>query len=214
VIRVVLVEDQMLVRRGIRSLLELAGDIAIVADAATADEGRAVIQHEKPDVVLLDVRMPGKNGIELLHELRAVGALPPTILLTTFDDDTALFEGVKAGARGYLLKDVSLEALTAAIRSVAAGETLIKPAITERMVRGLERFRGGPATAASAFEPLTRRELEILRLMAGGYSNREIAEALGTAEGTVKNHASSILAKLGVRDRTRAVLKALEAGCL
>jgi DNA-binding NarL/FixJ family response regulator len=213
-IRVVLIEDQMLVRRGIRSLLELAGDIAIVADAATADEGSAVIRREKPDVVLLDVRMPGKNGIELLNELRALDALPPTILLTTFDDDAALFEGVKAGARGYLLKDVSLEVLTSAIRSVAAGETLIKPVITERLVRGLESLRGGRTTPTSAFASLTRRELEILRLMAGGYSNREIAEALGTAEGTVKNHASSILGKLGVRDRTRAVLKALEAGCL
>jgi DNA-binding NarL/FixJ family response regulator len=214
VIRVVLVEDQMLVRRGIRSLLELAGDIAIVADAATADEGEAVIRREKPDVVLLDIRMPGKDGIALLHELRRLDALPPTILLTTFDDDAALLEGVKAGARGYLLKDVSLEALTAAIRSVAAGDTFIKPAITERIVRGLERLRGEPSTPAPTFEALTRRELEILRLMAGGYSNREIAEALGTAEGTVKNHASSILGKLGVRDRTRAVLKALEAGCL
>jgi DNA-binding NarL/FixJ family response regulator len=214
VIRVVLVEDQMLVRRGIGSLLELVGDIAIVADAASADEGAAVIRREKPDVVLLDVRMPGKDGIELLRELRAAQALPPTILLTTFDDDEVLFEGVKAGARGYLLKDVSLESLTAAIRSVAAGDTLIRPAITERLVRGLEKLRGKLTTPVPALDTLTKRELEILRLMAGGYSNREIADALGTVEGTVKNHASSILSKLGVRDRTRAVLKALELGSL
>jgi DNA-binding NarL/FixJ family response regulator len=213
-IRVVLVEDQMLVRRGIRSLLELAGDIAVVADAASADEGAAAIRREQPDAVLLDVRMPGKDGIELLRELRAVNALPPTILLTTFDDDEALFAGVKAGARGYLLKDVSLESLTAAIRSVAAGETLIRPAVTERLVRGLEKFRGRSTTTVPAPGSLTKRELEILRLMAGGYSNREIADAVGTVEGTIKNHASSILSKLGVRDRTRAVLKALELGCL
>jgi len=214
VIRVVLVEDQMLVRRGIKSLLELAGGIEIIADAASADEGALIIRRDQPDVVLLDVRMPGKDGIELLRELRASDELPPTILLTTFDDDEALFEGVKAGARGYLLKDVSLEQLTDAIRTVAAGETLIKPAITERMVRGLEKFRGETKSSFPSLEPLTKRELEILRLMAGGYSNREISEAVGTVEGTIKNHASSILAKLGVRDRTRAVLKALELGYL
>jgi DNA-binding NarL/FixJ family response regulator len=213
-IRVVLVDDQMLVRRGIKSLLELSDDIVIVADAASAEEAAAIIGRERPDVVLLDVRMPGKDGIELLRELHTAAALPPTILLTTFDDDEALFEGIKAGARGYLLKDVSLESLTAAIRSVAAGETLIRPAITERMIRGLEKFRGRSATPIAAPDALTRRELEILRLMAGGYSNREIADALGTAEGTIKNHTSSILSKLGVRDRTRAVLKALEMGCL
>lgn len=213
-IRVVLVEDQMLVRRGIKSLFELADDIQIVADAASADEGAAIIRREKPDVVLLDVRMPGKDGIELLRDLRATDELPATILLTTFDDDDALFDGVKAGARGYLLKDVSLEELTDAIRSVAAGETLIKPAITQRLFRGLEKFRGEVKNSTPAIEPLTKRELETLRLMAGGYSNREISEALGTVEGTIKNHASSILAKLGVRDRTRAVLKALELGYL
>jgi DNA-binding NarL/FixJ family response regulator len=146
-----------------------------------------------------------------LRELRASSELPPTILLTTFDDDEALLEGVKAGARGYLLKDVTLEQLTGAIRTVAGGGTLIRPAVTERVLRGLEHVRR-EFEALSPPDPLTKRELEILRLMAGGYSNREIADALGTAEGTVKNHASSILSKLGVRDRTRAVLKALELG--
>jgi len=122
-----------------------------------------------------------------------------------------LLEGVKAGARGYLLKDVSLEQLTGAIRAVAAGETLIRPAVTERVLRGFEYVRRD-FDSLDPPDPLTKREVEILRLMAGGYSNREIADALGTAEGTIKNHASSILSKLGVRDRTRAVLKALERG--
>jgi DNA-binding NarL/FixJ family response regulator len=211
VIRVVLVDDQTLVRRGIRSLLELAGDIAIVAEAADGEEGLAAIRREQPDVVLLDVRMPKKGGLDVLRELQASGASPPAILLTTFDDDEVLLEGVKAGARGYLLKDVSLEQLTEAIRTVVQGGTLIRPAITERVLRGLEHVRRD-FDALSPPDPLTRREVEILRLMAGGYSNREIADALGTAEGTVKNHASSILSKLGVRDRTRAVLKALELG--
>ncbi|MBI2188579.1 MAG: response regulator transcription factor [Acidobacteria bacterium] len=210
-IRVVLVDDQTLVRRGIRSLLELTADIAIVAEAADGDEAVAVIQREKPDVVLLDVRMPKKDGVGVLRELQAAGALPPSILLTTFDDDETLLEGVRAGARGYLLKDVSLEQLTDAIRTVAQGGTMIRPAVTERVMRGLEHVRRD-FDALERPDPLTRREVEILRLMAGGYSNREIADALGTAEGTVKNHTSSILSKLGVRDRTRAVLKALERG--
>ncbi len=210
-IRVVLVDDQTLVRRGIRSLLELAGDVAIVAEAADGEEGIAAILRERPDVVLLDLRMPRKNGLDVLRELHGAGALPPTILLTTFDDDEALLEAVKAGARGYLLKDVSLEQLTDAIRTVAGGGTIIRPALTERVLRGLEHVRRD-FDALNPPDPLTKREVEILRLMAGGYSNREIAEALGTAEGTVKNQASSILSKLGVRDRTRAVLKALELG--
>jgi len=210
-IRVVLVDDQTLVRRGLRALLELAGDLAIVGEAEDGVEGAALIRRERPGVVLLDVRMPKAGGLDLLRELRQSGELPPTILLTTFDDDEALLEGVKAGARGYLLKDVSLEQLTGAIHAVAAGETLIRPAVTERVLRGLEHVRRD-FDALDPPDPLTKRELEILRLMAGGYSNREIAGALGTAEGTIKNHASSILSKLGVRDRTRAVLKALERG--
>jgi len=210
-IRVVLVDDQTLVRQGIRSLLELAGDIAIVAEASDGEAGLAAIARERPDVVLLDVRMPRKSGLDVLRELQATGSLPPTILLTTFDDDEVLLEAVKAGAKGYLLKDVSLEQLTGAIHAVAAGGTVIRPALTERVLRGLEHVPRD-FEALSPPDPLTKREVEILRLMAGGYSNREISEALGTAEGTVKNHASSILSKLGVRDRTRAVLKALELG--
>lgn len=210
-IRVVLVDDQTLVRRGIRSLLELSGDVAVVAEAADGDEGLSAIRRERPDVVLLDVRMPNKNGLDVLRELQAAGSSPPAILLTTFDDDEVLLEGMKAGARGYLLKDVSLEQLTDAIRTVARGGTFLRPAVTERVLRGLEHIRRD-FDALSPPDPLTKRAIEILRLMAGGYSNREIADTLGTAEGTVKNHASSILSKLGVRDRTRAVLKALELG--
>jgi DNA-binding NarL/FixJ family response regulator len=211
VIRVVLIDDQTLVRRGIRSLLELAGDIAIVAEAADGEAGAAAIRRERPDVVLLDIRMPGKSGLDLLRELREADELPATLLLTTFDDDEALLEGVKTGARGYLLKDVSLDQLTQAIRALARGETVIRPVVTERILLGLEHVRRD-FDSLSPPDPLTKREVDVLRLMAGGYSNREISGALGTAEGTVKNHASSILSKLGVRDRTRAVLKALELG--
>jgi DNA-binding NarL/FixJ family response regulator len=155
--------------------------------------------------------MPGKDGVAVLRALFERGSTSPTIVLTTFDDDEALLDAVKAGARGFLLKDVSLERLTEAIRTVASGGTTIQPVITERLLRRIDRLPVG-FEAMSPPDPLTRREIEILRLMAGGYSNREIAEALGTAEGTIKNHASNILSKLGVRDRTRAVLKALDLG--
>ena len=210
-IRVVLVDDQTLVRQGIRTLLELLPDMSVVAEAGDGNEARAVIEAARPDVVLLDVRMPGRTGLEVLAELGRRGSLPPTILLTTFDEDAVVFEGVRAGARGFLLKDVTLDQLAEAVRAVAAGGSLIRPAVTERVLRGLS---GAPATfeALDPPDPLTARERDVLRLMAGGFSNREIAETLGTAEGTVKNHASSILSKLGVRDRTRAVLKALELG--
>ena len=210
-IRIVLVDDQTLVRQGIRSLLGLVSDLTIVAEASDGEEAIRVIARERPDVVLLDLRMPIKTGVDVLKELQAASQLPPTIVLTTFDDDDALLDAVKAGARGYFLKDVSLERLTDGIRQVARGGSIIRPAITERVLKGLEHI-ARDFDALSPPDPLTKREIEILRLMAGGYSNREIAEALGSAEGTVKNHASSILSKLGVRDRTRAVLKALELG--
>ena len=210
-IRVVLVDDQTLMRLGLRGLLELTPDVRVVGEASDGEEALRVIRDVQPDVVLLDVRMPKLSGVEVLQRLTAGGDLPAVILLTTFDDDAALLEGMRAGARGFLLKDVSLERLTDAIRRVASGETLIRPAVNERVLKGLEQVD----LSFDSLDPpdrLTPREVEIVRLMAGGFSNREIADALGTAEGTVKNQISSILSKLGVRDRTRAVLKALELG--
>jgi DNA-binding NarL/FixJ family response regulator len=211
-IRVCLVEDQTLVRQGIKSLLSLAKDVEVVAEAVDGEDALRVVPAARPDVVLLDVRMPKKNGLEVLETLAAKGALPPTILLTTFDDDEVVLQGVKAGAKGFLLKDVSLEELTQAIRSVAAGETLIRFTAADRILAGLRDKPRVPATDWP--EALTERETEVLQLLAGGYSNREIAAALHVAEGTVKNHTSSILSKLGVRDRTRAVLKAIERGLI
>lgn len=154
--------------------------------------------------------MPKRSGIEVLESLRAASWLPPTILLTTFDADSALLNGIRAGANGFLLKDVSLERLIDAIHRVAAGETIIRPTVTEQALKRLEETRS-EFDSLDPPDPLTKRELEVLRLMAGGYSNREIADALGASEGTVKNHISSILSKLGVRDRIRAVLKGLES---
>ncbi len=206
-IRVLLVDDQTLVRSGIRGLLELTPDIRIVAEAADGAEAGARLKDAAPDLVLLDVRMPTSSGIDFLRAQH--GRLPPTILLTTFDDDEALFEGMRLGARGFLLKDISLERLAEGIRSVVAGGTLFRPALTERTRASFEP-RTAAAPRAHAVEPLTARETEVLALMAAGLNNAEIAAALGPSEGTIKNHVSSILAKLGVRDRVRAVLRGLE----
>jgi len=210
-ISVCLVDDQTLVRQGIRSLLELSDEIRVVAEAADGIQALDVVPKVKPDVVLLDMRMPGMSGLDVLNALAARNALPPTIILTTFDDDQLVLAGLKAGARGYLLKDVSLDQLVDAVKAVAAGGSLVAPVVTQRLLSGLERMHND-FTSLDRPDPLTERETEILRLMAGGYSNKEIANSLSVAEGTVKNHVSNILSKLGVRDRTRAVLKAFELG--
>lgn len=212
-IRVMLVDDQTLVRQGVRSLLGLAEDIEVVGEAADGEAAIQSIPDIQPDVLLLDMRMPNKNGLEVLQELGQRQQLPPTIILTTFDDDELVLSGIRAGARGYLLKDVALEALLDAVRAVAAGKTIVKPAVTQRLLKGLGKIRT-EFSSLDQPDPLTERETEILRLMAGGYSNKEIATALNVAEGTIKNHVSNVLSKMGVRDRTRAVLKAFELGAL
>jgi DNA-binding NarL/FixJ family response regulator len=209
VIRVCLVDDQTLVREGIKALLDLVPDIEVAAEAADGESALRVLAEIRPDIVLLDLRMPGLDGLGVLRALRAENRQPPTLILTTFDDDALMLEAIRQGARGFLLKDVSLERLTEAIRTVATGGTLMQPALTERLLRAA---LSADFPSLETPDPLTDREIEVLRLMTGGFSNREIADSLHMAEGTVKNHISNILAKLGVRDRTRAVLKALEQG--
>lgn len=209
-IRVCLVDDQTLVRQGVRSLLALSDDIIeVVGEAADGRQALDLVAKVRPDVVLMDMRMPVMSGLEALQALALRGDLPPTIILTTFDDDQLVLAGIKAGARGYLLKDVSLDQLVSAIKTVAEGGSLVQPAITQRLLSGLEHLHNDFVSLDKP-DPLTERETEILRLMAGGFSNKEIANSLHVAEGTVKNHVSNILSKLGVRDRTRAVLKAFE----
>ena len=207
-IRVFIADDQLLIRQGIRTLLEMDGEIVIAGEAEDGAEAIERVRAAEVDVLLLDVRMPKKSGLDVL---RALGpSLPPTLVLTTFDDTTVVLDAIRAGARGFLLKDISYQQLMTAIRAIAAGGTVFQPAITQRLLRAASTL----AADAIPIEDLTARELEVVRLMSGGYSNKEIAHALGTAEGTIKNQVSSILSKFGVRDRTRAVLKALEAGLL
>lgn len=216
--RVVVVDDQALVRQGIRTLLEIAG-VEVAGEAGDGGEALAVIGEVQPDVVLLDLRMPHRDGIWVLRRLREAAAEDPdrdvpVLVLTTFDDDQLVLDALRAGARGYLLKDVTLEQLTRAVETLASGGTLIAPSVTDRLLRTL-RSGSAPADAHTPpVDPLTARELEVLRLMAEGYSNREISDALFLAEGTVKNHVSAILTKLDARDRTRAVLRALREGVL
>jgi DNA-binding NarL/FixJ family response regulator len=211
VIKVFLVDDQTLVRKGIRSLLSLLPDIEVVGEAVDGVEALRAIPSAAPDVVLLDIRMPEMDGLAVLRHLAESGRAPHFIILTTFDDADALFEGCKAGARGFLLKDASLEQLASTIRAVAEGRLVLQPSITETLLRNIRRRPGSrfESVRDEELEPLTERERDVIRLMAGGFSNREIGEMLGLTEGTVKNHVSRLLLKLDARDRTSAVLKAL-----
>src|SRR5262245_3364184 len=210
-IRVLIVDDQTLVRQGVRSLLALAEGIEVIGEAGDGRQAVELVPQLNPDVVLMDMRMPVMSGLEALQSMARSNTLPPTIILTTFDDDQLVLSGLKAGARGYLLKDVSLDQLVEAVRTVAAGGSLVAPMVTQRLLAGVGRIQNQVSSLEQP-DPLTERETEILRLLSGGYSNKEIANSLRVAEGTVKNHVSNILSKLGVRDRTRAVLKALELG--
>lgn len=209
-IEVLVVDDERLIRDGFRRLLDLVPDLRVVAEAANGAEALEQIGTLKPAVVLLDVRMPGLDGLGVLDALKTRLWRPATLVLTTFDDSRLLLEAARRGAQGFLSKDVSLDELASAIRALAAGGNWFQPTLTASLRRAVAYRRNG--VAVSVAEHLTSREIEVLRLMAGGLSNREIASALQTAEGTVKNQVSSILAKLGVQDRMLAVLEAIEAG--
>lgn len=202
-VRVALADDQALVRAGLRALLQQQGIVVVVEAEDGADLLSGLLEHPV-DVVLSDIRMPGTDGIEALLQLRERGDTTPVLLLTTFDDSNLLLRATDAGAQGFLLKDAAPEDLREAIARVAAGETLLQPVSTDP-VRARFRFRDENTPT----ETFSTREVAILRLLAGGYSNKEIARSLFLAEGTVKNYVSTILDKLGTRDRTRAVLKAI-----
>lgn len=213
-IRVLIVDDQNLVRHGIRSLLALSDEVAVVGECGDGDEALASLAEQDTDVVLLDLRMPGRDGISVLLEMQKYRINVPALVLTTFDDDELVLAALQAGARGYMLKDVTLDQLLGGIRTLAKGGTLLQPALTDRLLRAVAATAPGHVEALRHPDGLTDRELDVLRLAASGWSNRQIAQGLYLAEGTVKNHMSSVLLKLGVTDRTRAVLLALESGIL
>ena len=202
-LRIALADDQALVREGLKALLGSL-DIEVSVEAADGASLLAALQQTTVDVIVSDIRMPAPDGVEVVRQLRARGDLTPAILLTTFDDSTLLLAAVEAGAQGFLLKDASPEDLRDAIVAVARGEVLLQPVATDAL-----RQRYSYHAQSAPKDTFTEREVSILRLLAGGYSNKEIARSLFLAEGTVKNYVSTILDKLETRDRTRAVLKAI-----
>jgi len=211
VIRVLLADDQELVRSGFRLILDLTEGIEVVGEAADGREAVRLAKELQPDVVLMDVRMPELDGIEATRRLRQAGAEARVLVLTTFDLDEYVYEAMRAGASGFLLKDAPREQLVTAVLTVARGEALLAPAITQRLI---ERFVGRPSPdqAAPALAELSARELEVLRLLARGLSNAEIAAELIIGEATVKTHVARILRKLDLRDRIQAVVFAYETG--
>jgi DNA-binding NarL/FixJ family response regulator len=215
-IRVLIVDDQQLVREGLRVLLDLTPDIRVVGEASDGDEAIELACQIQPDAVLMDVRMPRLDGVAATRRLQELCPEVKVIILTTFDDDEYVFEGLRAGAVGYLLKDSRSEHLAEAIRATAHGEAFIQPSVTRKLVAEFARLteREHLRREQPLDEPLSARELEVLVLLAEGLSNQEIAERLFIASGTVKNHVSNILSKLEARDRTQAILRAQEIGLL
>ena len=214
-IRILIVDDQRILRESLRTLLELENDLAVVAEA---EDGQVAIeQYEalQPDVVLMDIRMPRLDGVEATRRLLQRWPAARVIILTTFDDDAYVFDGLRAGALGYLLKDVSGQELADAIRKVAGGGALIEPSVARKVLAEFARLAPPASPILDHLpEPLSEREQEILHLLALGANNRQIASQLFLAEGTVKNYISTILAKLGVQDRTQAALRARELGLM
>ena len=215
-IRALLVDDQALFREGLHTLLDLQPDIEVVGEAKDGREAIELVARAAPDVVLMDMQMPVLDGVAATRDIRAKHPNTQVIVLTTFDDDEYVFEGLRAGAVGYLLKDVTSDRLAEAIRSAARGESFLEPSVAAKVVAEFARLADAPHARQRAnqmlIEPLSDREFEILHLVATGASNKEIAATLVITEGTVKNHVTSILGKLGVRDRTQAALKAKELG--
>lgn len=214
-ITVLLVDDQALFREGLRTLLSVQLDLEVVGEAANGAEALRLAAELRPAVVLMDLQMPVLDGVAATRRLRVSQPDCRVIALTTFDDDESVFEALRAGAVGYLLKDASSEKLVEAIRAAARGESFLQPSVTAKVIAEFTRLSNKPSERPQPLvEPLSGRELEILSLVANGASNKEIAAALFIAEGTVKNHVTNILGKLAVRDRTQAALKAKELGVI
>ncbi|QKK01326.1 MAG: response regulator transcription factor [Pseudomonadota bacterium] len=203
-IRVALADDQGLVREGLKSVINEMKDMQVAIEASAGEPLLAALDEQDVDLVVCDIRMPGVDGIELCRRLSQRDNTPPVLLLTTFDDSALMLAAAEAGARGFALKDISPDDLEELMRALVAGETRLQPVCTDRVA---ERYRY--RDDSPPVDRFSEREIEILRLLAGGYSNKEIARAIHLAEGTVKNYVSDILDKLNTRDRTRAVLKAI-----
>jgi DNA-binding NarL/FixJ family response regulator len=212
VIRVALADDQPLFRDGLKAVLSADAELQVVAEAADGAQAVAVCEQHRPDVVLMDLNMPNLDGVAATRRLKVQRPECKVLVLTTFDDDEHVFEALKAGAVGYLLKDATGERIKEAVRAAARGESFLAPAVATRVLAELHRLRSQSPAAGAVASPFTEREAEVLALLARGASNKEIAAALFIAEGTVKNHVTAIFVKLEVTDRTQAALKARERG--
>jgi DNA-binding NarL/FixJ family response regulator len=215
-VRVLLVDDQALFREALATLLSTRADIVVVGEAGNGDEALRAVAELSPEVVLMDLRMPVLDGIAATRRICVEWPTVRVIALTTFDDDDDVFPALRAGAVGYLLKDVSSERLVEAILAASRGESVLQPSVAAKVVARLAQLPddGGPRQPQPLVDPLSEREIEVVRLLAEGRSNREIAQALFLAEGTVKNHVTSVLGKLGARDRTQAALRARALGLI
>ena len=214
-IRVLIVDDQALFREGLHTLLSVQTDLQVVGEARNGEEALRLAVAQEPDIILMDLHMPILGGVAATRRLQSTHPAIKVLVLTTFDDDEDVFEGLRAGAVGYLLKDVPSEKLVEAIRGVARGESFLEPSIVNKIVAEFARLSPHrPYSTQPMIEPLSERELEILRLLGQGASNKEIADQLVITVGTVKNHVTNIMGKLGVRDRTQAALKAREVGII
>ena len=211
-IRVLLADDQALVRGGFRMILEAQNDVEVVAEAEDGQQAIALARELKPDVVLMDIRMPGLDGLEATRRLLTAPEPPRVLILTTFDLNEYVYEAMKSGASGFLLKDVRPEQLAEAVRTVASGDALLAPAITRRLIEEFVRRPPPGQRAPDELAELTDRELDVLKLIARGLSNAEIAQTLFLSEATVKTHVTRILTKLDLRDRVQAVVFAYECG--
>lgn len=211
-IRVAIVDDHEMVRAGFGALLGAQEDITVVGSAADGIDVVALVRHTHPDVILMDIRMPRRNGLDAARDVFAMpGIAPRIVMLTTFDSDEYIFAAVRAGASGFLLKDAPADDLIRAVRVAASGDALLSPAVTRRLIEDYAASRP-PQRDAVALDPLTERELEVMKVIAAGRSNAEIAAELFLSEQTVKTHVSRILSKLGLRDRTQIVIVAYESG--
>ncbi len=214
IVRILIVDDQTLFRAGLKTLLSTQPEFEVVGEASNGEEALRLTALHRPQVVMMDLRMPVLDGVSATRRIRECFPDSQVIILTTFDDDELAFEGLRAGAIGYLLKDTSYEKLFEAIRAAVRGEHFLQPSITAKVLAEFARLRRPVLYGDQPVEALTEREVEVLRLAAGGSNNREIADQLVLAEGTVKNHLSKIFSKLYVRDRMQAVAKARELGIL
>lgn len=214
-IRIILVDDQRLMRDGLRTLMELQEDIDVVGEAGNGVQALALYEELNPDVVLMDIRMPEMDGVEATRRMISDWPDARVIILTTFDDDEYVFDGLRAGAMGYLLKDVSGDELAEAVRTVASGGALIEPSVARKVVAEFARIAPPSRSLVQQLtEALSEREVEVLVQVARGLTNKEIANKLYLAEGTVKNYVTSILGKIGARDRTQAAIRAKELGLI